>query len=318
MIQKHMIGRLGNQMFQYAAIRAFQLKYRPNDKILLDFSEVYERDSVGYREELSDFNISEIVKGKLKMNFFQKILNNFLNFNKFLLYLFNGFKFNLKYNQKLYNFEKKIQNLINKFGLYSFRLGYFSFKNSKSKNISFYGTFESSKYFQDIKQVLQNEFTPKYGILKKNEEMYNKIKKSNSVCITIRRGDFISNKEYKKNLYVCDEKYFKKAIDIIQNKVDDPVFFVFSDDIEWCKNNMKFPKNTYFESGNDPIWEKLRMMYSCKNFIISNSTFSWWAQYLSRNDDKVVIAPSRWGNLEYKGKNIKIDIYDDNWILIDV
>ena len=318
MIQKHMIGRLGNQMFQYAAVRAFQLKYRPNDKILLDFSEVYERDSVGYREELSDFNISEIIKGKLKMKLFQKILNNFLNFNKFLYYLRNGFKYSLKYNQKLYKFENKIQNRINKFGLYSFRLGYFPFKDSKSKIISFYGTFESSKYFDDIKQVLQDEFTPKYGILKKNEELYNKIEKTNSVCITIRRGDFISNNEYKKNLYVCDEKYFKKAIDIIQKKIDNPVFFVFSDDIEWCKKNMKFPKNTYFESGDDPVWEKLRMMYSCKNFIISNSTFSWWAQYLSRNDDKVVIAPSRWGNLEYKGNNIKIDIYDDNWILIDV
>ena len=82
-----------------------------------------------------------------------------------------------------------------------------------------------------------------------------------SICITIRRGDFVSNEEYKKNLYVCDEKYFYKSIDVIEKMVKNPVFFVFSDDIEWVKNNIKFPKNTIFETGDDPVWEKLRLMY---------------------------------------------------------
>ena len=81
----------------------------------------------------------------------------------------------------------------------------------------------------------------------------------------------------------------------------------------------QFPENEfYYESGNDSIEEKINMMTSFKNFIISNSTFSWWCQYLSRNDKKVVIAPSRWTNDSYKENGEVIDIYEDNWVLVDV
>ena len=113
--------------------------------------------------------------------------------------------------------------------------------------------------------------------------------------------------------YICTNEYFYKAVNIIQEKVENPVFIVFSDDVEWVKQNMQFDGEVYYETGNDPIWEKLRLMSSCKHFVISNSTFSWWAQYLSTNDNKVVIATSRWNN-KIKNK----DIYQDNWTQIDV
>lgn len=100
---------------------------------------------------------------------------------------------------------------------------------------------------------------------------------------------------------------------MMKQKVRNAKFFVFSDDIEWVKENMNFPEDSVFESGNDPVWEKLRMMYSCKHFIISNSTFSWWAQYLSRNSEKVVIAPNKWRN-----KGVWQDIYQENWNIIKI
>ncbi len=145
--------------------------------------------------------------------------------------------------------------------------------------------------------------------------MYKMIEDSNSICISIRRGDFVTDSEISKRNLVCDSNYFYRAIDEMNKRVKNPRYVVFSDDVEWCKNNIDFPKDTIYEDGTDPIWEKLRLMYSCKHFIISNSTFSWWAQYLSRNKDKVVIAPSKWKNFSYR-KDGKFDIYDDKWILI--
>ncbi len=314
MISKHIIGRLGNQMFQYAAVRAFQIKYRPNEKIQLDFSEVYKRDDEDYKEEITNFNIQNIKKGRIKLSIRQKIVINLLNGIK----IFNLIFYKKKYTKKLYRIEKKIQDFLNKNGVYSFRLGYYNFKNCKCKNVCFYGTFESPKYFDDIKEILQEEFTPKYGIIEKNKKIYELINNTESVCVTIRRGDFISNEDVRKNLYICTPEYFSNGIKLMKKLVPNAKFFVFSDDVQWCKENMKFPQGTVFESGNDPVWEKLRMMYSCKHFIISNSTFSWWAQYLSRNKNKVVIAPDIWTNDSYKEFNELLDIYEDNWNLIHI
>ena len=95
---------------------------------------------------------------------------------------------------------------------------------------------------------------------------------------------------------VCDKDYFLKAMDEAKKRISNPTFIFFSDDIEWVRENIHCDVPCYYESGKDPVWEKLRLMYSCKHFIISNSTFSWWAQYLSRNENKIVIAPDRWSN----------------------
>lgn len=319
MINKHVIGRLGNQMFQYATVRAFQIKNNlQEDNINLDFTEVYSRaNEGGYINSLEYFNTDKYSMNKMKMTFIQKFLYLFQNTIKFIVLQWSKISKNSTYTKRMYKIEKKLQPFFNKYGLYSFRTGYFDFKNSSYKNKCFFGTFESPKYFNEIKEQLKKEFTPKYGILEKNKAMYKKINNSESVCVTIRRGDFVSNLEYKKNLYVCDEKYFEKAINLMSEKLKNPKFFVFSDDIDWVKKNMKFPKNTEYETGDDPVWEKLRLMYSCKHFIISNSTFSWWAQYLSNSNNKIVIAPKRWGNDLYKDDNELIDIYEDNWILIN-
>ena len=122
----------------------------------------------------------------------------------------------------------------------------------------------------------------------------------------------VANDTIRKRHYVCTEEYFSKAIEEINQRVEKPRFVFFSDDIEWVKNNIPAPKDSLYEDGTDPVWEKLRLMSSCKHFIISNSTFSWWSQYLSENDKKVVIAPSKWSNFGYNP-----DIYQDNWILVD-
>ena len=212
-----------------------------------------------------------------------------------------------------YKYEKFFASFLSEFGIYYMRQGYVLFKKYNSENKYLLGYFESNKYFEDIRDILLEEFTPKMKPRVENMGLYDYINSGESVCVTIRRGDYVSNPGFKKNHYICTENYFMNAMKIMKKKVKNAKFVIFSDDVEWCRENIKFSGEVMYESGDDPVWEKLRLMYSCKHFILSNSTFSWWAQYLSRNDKKIVIAPSRWRNNEGV-----TDIYMSNWLIYDI
>ena len=104
----------------------------------------------------------------------------------------------------------------------------------------------------------------------------------------------------------------------VKEKVENPVFYIFSntpEDIAWIKEHYDFSEyNVEYVDLNNPDYEELRLMYSCKHFIISNSTFSWWAQYLGEYENKVVVAPSEW--------NREVDdcsgIYMSGWEIVEV
>ena len=316
MIYLKMRGRTGNQLFQFATVKNFQIKYYKEEEISIDFSDLKKlgKEEDGFTDSLNDFNVGNYkTVSKIKSNIWQKILI-------FIMKIPNSFFRLIGLKDKAdilsYGFEKIMQPFINKFGVYYMIHGYYEFKPCKAKNKIFYGNFESPKFFDENEKLIKELFTPKEKLLEKNNKLYEAITQSNSICITIRRGDFVSNPEFKKVHFICDSKYFYKAIEIIKEKVDNPTFIVFSDDIEWVKENMDFEVPAFYEDGNDPIWEKLRLMYSCKHFIISNSTFSWWSQYLSRNKNKIVIAPKKWKNSAYKSDTSKLDIYQDFWIRI--
>ena len=305
MIKKYMRGRLGNQMFQYAMIRAIQEENGNLDKIYLNFSKyVY---SKGFKNDLKYFKTKKYTEVEdIRLGKFQIITTYFYKVIKRLIRLFDK----KNYYVKRHNLENKLKDRLQKRGIYWMEDGYLEINESDAKNKIVIGHFESSKNFDHIKDKLFEEFEPKEKPLKKNKELYDLIHKTESVCITIRRGDFTSSK-FSKQFNICDLDYFNRAVSLIYKKIEHPTFFIFSDDIEWCKKNIKIEGDVYFEDGTDPIWEKLRLMYSCKHFIISNSTFSYWAQYLSRNDEKIVIAPKKWLNYGYYK-----DIYEDNWIKI--
>ena len=110
------------------------------------------------------------------------------------------------------------------------------------------------------------------------------------------------------------KEMYRKAFDKIMEMVKTPTFIVFSEDIDYAKG-LDLPGNLLFVDENNPDYEELRLMYSCRHFIISNSTFSWWAQYLTDNESRIVVAPSRWNNSIDRRNE---DIYMDDWILVDV
>ncbi len=287
-------GRLGNQMFQYAFARALQEKL--GQDILIDWHHVIESDKkepgIGYHNSLKDFNVKSFASNNSISYKDNMGLLQFLAFRKYE----KNFPFFADIVQKE-RFERDFLNKNKNKGLFFYENGYYDFDLSKlPKNVFLNGYFESTKYFKDIEFELKKEFIPIHPKLDHNLELYNKIENSESVCVTIRRGDFVNSGFHN----VCRTEYFLEGMDIVKEKIPNAKFFIFSNEVDWVRKNVNFKYPVIFEEGNDPVWEKLRLMYSCKHFVISNSTFSWWAQYLSRNNNKVVVAPDRWYNSELK------------------
>ncbi len=115
----------------------------------------------------------------------------------------------------------------------------------------------------------------------------------NSVCIHVRLGDFLKE-PYNTMSRVCGNEYYNEAIRIIKEKVTNPVFYLFTNrpkDFDYIEKNFKFDAEVKLMNFGNADYEDLRLMCSCKHQIMSNSTFSWWAQYLNKNPDKVIVAP---------------------------
>ena len=314
MIQLKICGRAGNQFFQYATVYAYMKKNNIKENINISFEELKKRktDDKSFYDTLSLFNVDDYnTIDKVKFTNYQMILDFLYRANLKVIRTIKR-KMGKEMLYKDYKILDKIwHKILNKNGLYYYMPTNMNFYKSRNRNIVFYGSFESEKYFEQFRNDILKMFIPKENEKSENKELYNIIENTNSICVTIRRGDFLIDK-FKKDFYICTPDYFKKAICKMNEVIEKPQYIVFSDDVDWCKNNMNFPENTMYESGKDEIWEKIRLMYSCKHFIISNSTFSWWAQYLSRNENKIVIAPKIWNKFEYCQQ-----IYNKKWIIIN-
>lgn len=291
MISAYFSGRLGNQFFEYAYCRRL-LEFRGGykDCLLFNYQLVTSSGSKedGFEDSLKYFNVKEYATteknlvlslGDWKQKFLYlafQVISRIVNKPNVISWWFKRFRSNgLLFQQYSDNAS--------------------DMPIPSNKNIVCYGKYENPKYFDAIRPILLKEFTPKYPERPENESLYKAIRNANSVCIAVRRGDFLED-NFKNQFYVCNRDYFFKAIAEARKRIENPTFIFFSNDIEWVKQNIILEEPCYYESGEDPVWETIRLMYNCKHFIMSNSTFSWWAQYLSRNEKKVVIAPDRWSN----------------------
>ena len=212
---------------------------------------------------------------------------------------------------RTYKAMVKWANVLPKYGIYYFDAAYYPFLVCRKKNIYVYGYYESTKYFEEIDNEIKNELTPREILLSRNNELYDTICNTESVCVTIKRQD-IENAKIS-SVYDYSVDYFYNGIDYIKSRVKNPVFVIFSDDISWCKSNLIIDGTTVYEEEGNPIWEKIRLMSACKHFVIHNSTFSWWVQHLSQNQGKIVVAPSLW----MRRSDQPIDIYEKNWVFMN-
>lgn len=292
MIVVKLIGGLGNQMFQYAAGSALASLH--DTKLYLDTSHLNIDSNNAYTKrefELGKLNINANIAN-------QQILNNF-NFNesKWMLRLKKTFpKFFKKiiFNEHHFNFHKV----------------FFDMPATTYLN----GYWQSEKYFLNIKHKLISEFSLLKNSSEKTFSIEQQIKKTNSVSIHVRRGDFVSLKSatnFHGNLKL---DYYKEAVDIIKSKIENPTFFIFSDDINWCCNQFEFLESKFFVDSlnlNTSAHDELALMQLCKHNIIANSSFSWWGAWLNLNPDKICIAPKNW----FAVKNLNTaDLIPKTWI----
>jgi len=164
------------------------------------------------------------------------------------------------------------------------------------------GVFGSWKYFDDIKEdICSKYFIP-------SEEIETQLSRyeisTNALGISVRRGDFLM---LQNNHCVLDLQYYQECLTrFSQNNIDS--IYVFSDDIEWCKNT--FAGDVVFVE--DTVGVQLFLMTKMKHFIMSNSTFAWWGAYLNQNGG-TIIAPDPWLGYDYDNSNTK-DIYYPSWV----
>lgn len=228
-------GRLGNQLFQIAAV----LSAGETSKITAVFPKWYcDYDKIDYSQ------------------YFKNKLNQTLEFNEPVI----------TYNEPDFAFNP---------------LPIFC------KNTDLSGYFQSDMYFSHCDKIIEHFFEPDETIIKNIAGSYSFILEGNTCSIHMRRGDYIGNKFHE----VCDLSYYNKGIKEMQERGIEK-FVIFSDDINWCKENFK-EDFFYFIDGNNPI-EDIFLMGLCKNNIISNSSFSWWGSWFNKNPEKIVIAPNRW------------------------
>lgn len=262
---------LGNQLFQYAFAKGLLNRF-PGD-VYLDISSSY-RKHLRKKESniirpymLDEFNINiPIIEVETlpewrfirQSNLYEKILYK-RSISKKYKYQFITDSYDVtEYNPSFY---------------YTY------------ENVYYMGWYQNEKYFERVKIELIKDLT-----LKKDICIPKIIDDSeNVVSIHVRRGDFV------KGGWCVSEDYYKEAINCIKKYIKNPIFVVFSDDVEWVKNKM-FKENVYFvkDFGNYNACEEMIIMSMCKHNIIANSTYSWWGAWLNRNENKIVISPKTW------------------------
>ena len=180
----------------------------------------------------------------------------------------------------------------------------------------FEGFFQSEKYFKEVEQDLREDFRFKVLPDAQNQQTIEKIQSTNSVSLHIRRGDYVQKKRYQNVYATCSLDYYKRGVELIAEKHENPTLFIFSDDIEWVKENLKLPYESVYVSHNTGAksFEDMRLMSLCRHNVIANSSFSWWAAWLNNNKEKIVIAPQRWFKDE---KIVQTDVIPENWIRIE-
>ncbi len=292
-------GGLGNQMFQYALAKNLSI-LNGNIPIKLDltyFANYYrpfELNKLNIKAEIATkddiFNLDNGSINKKLGRLIEKI--PYIRVKDFIRRPFSKV-----YTERNFRFEPEVLNI--------------------RSTVYLKGYWNSYKYFENIRKELLEDFSFKYLMNEDNQRIAELIANSeNSVSLHVRRGDYLTIKGAREMF--CspyDDGYYDRAISFIEGKIDNPEFFLFSDEPDWVKENLKIKHKTTVVDINkeDNSYWDMKLMSLCKHNIIANSTFSWWAAWLNQNPNKIVIAPKAWS----KDKTFSHeDLIPKDWVIL--
>ena len=290
MVIARIIGGLGNQMFQYAAARNLSLQKK--EPLYLDISAYASHMPHQGFELFRIFGCDGLVIGDsdIERSFGWRMHPYFrrLTLHPRLRFL-------------------RTEKIIHEPGVF--------FRNAlldAEADVYLSGYWQSEKYFLPICDQIRSDFSFKLALNEKNQELVEEIEKCNAVSLHIRRGDYVSNKNAHKVHGVLSIAYYRAAVEHIFRFVQNPEFFLFSDDPDWCAHNFRIAAPCHFVTHNSGAesFNDMRLMSICKHNIIANSSFSWWGAWLNPSLKKIVIAPHRWFANEMKAS----DIIPANWL----
>lgn len=270
-------GGLGNQLFQIANTICYAAKY--NKKTIFKNTD-HLPNQHGFERRTQ----------------WSTLFNNKLNVVGENVY--NTIKFNI-YHENIQNVYTEIPEI--------------------NGNVLYQGYFQSSKYFSDIntKMKMQELIYSNKDYMNNAYNLYCDITQffddevdDNYVSIHVRRGDYLYIQNYHN---VLDMNYYSNAYDIV-SKNGKKHIILFSDDIEWCKNNFNLKEQKIFFVDINNLCIEIILMSFIKHNIIANSTFSWWGSYISNHLNKIVVAPKQWFGRD--GPREWSDIYIKDWYVI--
>lgn len=269
MIIVQLKGGLGNQMFQYAMGLSLAQLRSTELKLDISYFENYEWHSYG----LHNFNIKAQLASKEEVERLKK--GRPFSFERFI----NDYLFKLPTSL----IERDLRYSPEYFITY--------------KDCFLNGYWQSQNYFVHIRDIILDEFTIRHFPAGNNQTLLDKILTTeNTVSVHLRRGNFVTVEQVNKIHGVISVDYYEQAMDWMISQVSNPLFVIFSDEIEWARENLPNKYRMLFvdENNAERDYEDLRLMNACKNHIIANSTFSWWGAWLNQNPNKIVVAPKRW------------------------
>ena len=305
MIYAELAGGLGNQMFIYAFARALGLRCG-EDVTLLDRQDWRDGAPAHTACALGALNLSPDVKILTEPGYAKAHLPR-QNAAKALM---------IKYEQRRglmardwHGFEAAAAPLLNLLGLHFATDGYTPVRRGPSKDFLAWGYFQSEAYFADAADTIRRELRSREA---PEGELAERIRNAAwPVALHLRRGDY--QKPENAILQVCTEGYYARAAAAVKAAHPEAEVFVFSDDVAWAQAHLDTAGlPAVFMPRGDAAGD-LALMELCRGFVVSNSTYSWWAQYLAPAGDKLIFAPEKW-----YAHTKRTALYQPTWRLINV